>query len=52
VKGKQRLGDQGTMAKVKKKVLALSRETNQAIRSLIVLRIKSLVEVLEAIEVN
>jgi hypothetical protein len=33
------------MAKVKKRVLALSRETNQAIKSHIVLRIKSLVEV-------
>jgi hypothetical protein len=52
VKGKQRLGDRGTMAKVNKRVLALSRETNQAMMSHIVLRIKSLVEVLEAIEVN
>jgi len=33
------------MAKVKKRVLALSRETNQAMKSHIVLRIKSLVEV-------
>jgi hypothetical protein len=33
------------MAKVKKRVLTLSRGTNQAMRSHIVLRIKSLVEV-------
>jgi hypothetical protein len=45
VKTKQRLKDRGTMAKVKKRVLALSRGTNQAMMSLIVLRIKSLVEV-------
>jgi hypothetical protein len=45
VKGKRRLENRGTMAKVKKRVLALSQETNQATRSHIVLRIKSLVEV-------
>jgi len=45
VKGKQWLVDRGTMAKVKKRVLALSRGTNWAMRSHIVLRIKSLVEV-------
>jgi len=33
------------MAKVKKRVLALSRETNQAMRSHVILRIKSFVEV-------
>jgi hypothetical protein len=33
------------MAKVKKRVLALSQGTNQVMRSHIVLRIKSLVEV-------
>jgi hypothetical protein len=33
------------MAKVKKRVLVLSRGTNQAMKSHIVLRIKSLVEV-------
>jgi hypothetical protein len=33
------------MAKVKKRVLALSRETNRAMKSHIVLRIKSLMEV-------
>jgi hypothetical protein len=33
------------MAKVKKRVVALSRGTNQAIRCHIMLRIKSLVEV-------
>jgi len=37
---KRRLKDRGTMAKVKKRVLALSRGTNQAMRSHIVLRIK------------
>ena len=45
MKGKQWLEDRGTMAKVKKRVLALSQGTNQAMRSHIVLRIKSLVEV-------
>jgi hypothetical protein len=45
VKAKRRLADQGTKAKVKKRVLALSRGTNQAMRSHIVLRINSLVEV-------
>ena len=45
VKGKEWLKDQGTMAKVKKRVLALSRGTNRVMRSHIVLRIKSLVEV-------
>jgi hypothetical protein len=45
VKGKRRLEDQGTMAKVKKRVLAFNRGTNRAIRSHIVLMIKSLVEV-------
>ena len=45
VKGKQWLKDRGTMAKVKNSVLALSRGTNQTMRSHIVLRIKSLVEV-------
>jgi hypothetical protein len=45
VKGKRRLEDRGTMAKVKKRVLAFSRETNQAMMSHIVLMIKSLVEV-------
>jgi hypothetical protein len=45
VKRKQWLEDRDIMAKVKKRVLASSRGTNQAIRSRIVLRIKSLVEV-------
>jgi hypothetical protein len=45
VKIKRRLEDQGSMAKVKKRVLALSRGTNQVMRSHIMLRIKSLVEV-------
>jgi hypothetical protein len=45
VKVKRRLEDRGTMAKVKKRVLALSRGTNQAMRSHIVLRIKSLMKV-------
>jgi hypothetical protein len=45
MKGKRRLEDRGTMAKVKKRVLAFSRGTNRAMRSHIVLRIKSLVEV-------
>jgi hypothetical protein len=40
------------MAKVKKRVLAFSRETNRAMRSHIVLRIKSLVEVTWSHEVN
>ena len=40
------------MAKVKKRVLALSRETNQAMRSHIVLRIKSLVEVIRSHRLN
>ena len=44
VKGKQWLKDRGTVAKVKKRILALSQETNRAMRSHIVLRIKSLVE--------
>ena len=44
MKGKQWLEDRGIMAKVKKRVLALSRRTNQAM-SHVVLRIKSLVEV-------
>jgi hypothetical protein len=44
VKGKRWLKDRGILAKVKKRVLALSQETNQAMRSHIVLRIKSLVE--------
>ena len=39
------LEDRGTMAKVKKRVFALSRGTNQAMLSHIMLRIKSLVEV-------
>ena len=45
VKGKRRLEDRGNMDKVKKRVLALSRGTNHAMKSHIVLRIKSLVEV-------
>ena len=45
VKGKRWLEDRGTMAKVKKRVLALSQGTNQAMRSHIMLKIKSLVEV-------
>jgi hypothetical protein len=45
VKVKQRLGDRGTMAKVKKRALALSCGTNQAMRSHIMLRIKLLVKV-------
>jgi hypothetical protein len=45
VKGKRWLEDRGTIAKVKKIVFALSRGNNQAIRSHIVLRIKSLVKV-------
>jgi hypothetical protein len=45
VKGRQSLEDRGTMAKVKKRVLALSQGSNKAIRSHIVLRIKYLVEV-------
>ena len=45
MKDKQWLEDRGTMAKVKKRVLALSQETNRAIRSDIVLRIKSFVGV-------
>ena len=40
------------MAKVKKRVLELSRGTNRAMRSHIVLRIKSLVEVAWSHEVN
>jgi hypothetical protein len=44
VKIKRWLEDQGSMAKVKR-VLALSRGTNQVMRSHIMLRIKSLVEV-------
>jgi hypothetical protein len=45
VKVKRWLEDRGTMDKVKKRVLTLSQGTNQAMRSHIVLRIKSLVEV-------
>jgi hypothetical protein len=45
VKDKRWLEDRGTIAKVKKKVLALSRGTNRTMRSHIVLMIKSLVEV-------
>ena len=45
MKGKRHLDDQDTMARVNKRVLALSRGTNQAMRSHIVLRIKLLVEV-------
>ena len=45
MKVKQWLVDRGTMAKVKKKVLALSQGTNRAMRSHIVLRIKSLIKV-------
>jgi hypothetical protein len=45
VKDKRWLEDRGTMANVKKRVLALSRGTNQPMRSHIVLMIKSLVEV-------
>ena len=45
VKGKQWLVDRDTMAKLKKRVFALSRGTNRTMRSHIVLRIKSLVEV-------
>jgi hypothetical protein len=45
VKGNQWLENQGIMAKVKKKVIALSRDTNRAMRSQIVLRIQSLVDV-------
>jgi hypothetical protein len=45
VKGKRQLEDRGTMAKVMKRVLRLSRGTNQAMRSHIVLKIKLLVEV-------
>ena len=45
MKGKRWLEDRGIMAKVKKIVLALSRGTNQAMRSHIVLKIKSLVKV-------
>jgi hypothetical protein len=41
MKTKRWLGDRGTMAKVKKIVRALNRDTNQALRSHIVLRIKS-----------
>jgi hypothetical protein len=52
VKGKRWLEDRGTMAKVKKRVLAFSRETNQAMMSHIVLRIKSLVEVTWSHKVN
>ena len=37
--------DRGTMARVKKRVLALGRGTNQARRSHVVLRIKSLADV-------
>jgi len=37
--------DRGTMARVKKRVLALDRGTNQAMRSHVVSRIKILVEV-------
>ena len=37
--------DRGTMARVKKRVLALDRGTNQAMRSHVVLRIKYLVKV-------
>jgi hypothetical protein len=33
VKGKRWIDDRGTMAKVKKRVLALSRGTNRAMRS-------------------
>jgi hypothetical protein len=52
VKGKRRLEDRGTMAKVKKRVLALNQGTNQAMRSHIVLMIKSLVKVTLSHEVN
>ena len=52
MKGKRWLEDRSTMAKVKKRVLALSRATNQAIMSHIVLRIKSSVEVTWSHEVN
>jgi hypothetical protein len=45
VKAKQRLEDRGTMDKVKKRLFALSRCTNQDIGNHIVLRIKSLVKV-------
>ena len=45
MKGKRWLEDRGAMAKVKKRVLALSRGTNEAMKSHIVLRIKSLVKV-------
>jgi hypothetical protein len=45
VKGKRWLEDRGTIAKVKKRILALSQETNWTMRSHTVLRIKSLVEV-------
>ena len=45
VKGKRWLEDRGTMAKVKKRVFALSQGTNQPMRSHIVLKIKSLVKV-------
>ena len=44
-KRRWRSRDRSTMARVKKRVLALSRGTNQAMRIHIVLRIKSLVEV-------
>jgi hypothetical protein len=40
------------MAKVMKRLLALSRETNQTIRSHIMLRIKSLVEVTQSHGLN
>jgi hypothetical protein len=45
VKGKRGLENRGTMAKVKKIVLAFSRGTNQAMKRHIVLKNKSLVEV-------
>ena len=44
MKGKRWLEDRGTMAKVKKIVLALSRGTNQAMMSHIMLRNKIISE--------
>jgi hypothetical protein len=46
VKAKKKLVDRGTMARVKKRVLALSQRTNQAKESHIVLRIRGLKEVI------
>jgi hypothetical protein len=47
-----RKGLRGTMAKMQKRVLALSQEANQVMRSHIMLRIKSLVKVTLSHEVN